>query len=503
MLKVLVADDEPKVRRGVSRLIGACPDKYELLGSCSDAAEVVAFLERTVPDVIVTDIRMPNQDGLELINYLKHRYHNLDFIILSGYGDFEYAKKALQYQVFDFLLKPLRPDELYSALDGVSEKRKKNHITETQSLEDNYFFNLIRTADAEVEKKNLQSLGLYEKTGGYRVAILDLGEIPGKYFEETEVLKRTVREIFPETQQLYTCFRHQIVLVWEKELSEEAITASFEGLQKKLEGKIYLGVSERSESYSDFKRRYFQALDAVKQYIYSEETCVFFYENLSKEKKITFSDASCEKIINAVRAGNEELAEKLLTEFLNYYRKSRCTILHLKRQLTLLQTYVASLTEELGIDQKCSRAMMDLVRNIEEIRSFDEVEEVFRHNFTEMAKEAGTLAERRMNSFYMEQILAYVQENLGRDLSLSEVAEYVNLSVGYLSNYFKVKMGTNFTDYLTQLRIEKAKELLMYTNEKIYRVAELVGYQNSQYFVTMFKRRTGVTPAEYRKCLTK
>lgn len=146
---------------------------------------------------------------------------------------------------------------------------------------------------------------------------------------------------------------------------------------------------------------------------------------------------------------------------------------------------------------------MDLVRNIEEIRSFDEVEEVFRHNFTEMAKEAGTLAERRMNSFYMEQILAYVQENLGRDLSLSEVAEYVNLSVGYLSNYFKVKMGTNFTDYLTQLRIEKAKELLMYTNEKIYRVAELVGYQNSQYFVTMFKRRTGVTPAEYRKCLTK
>ena len=162
-----------------------------------------------------------------------------------------------------------------------------------------------------------------------------------------------------------------------------------------------------------------------------------------------------------------------------------------------------ALTEELGIDQKCSRAMMDLVRNIEEIRSFDEVEEVFRHNFTEMAKEAGTLAERRMNSFYMEQILAYVQENLGRDLSLSEVAEYVNLSVGYLSNYFKVKMGTNFTDYLTQLRIEKAKELLMYTNEKIYRVAELVGYQNSQYFVTMFKRRTGVTPAEYRKCLTK
>ena len=128
MLKILVVDDEPKVRRGVSRLIEAFPEKYELLGACASAKDVIEFLGQRVPDVILTDIRMPNQDGLELINHLKHRYHNLDFIILSGYGDFEYAKKALQYQVYDFLLKPLKPQELYGALDGVWEKRKRNHV---------------------------------------------------------------------------------------------------------------------------------------------------------------------------------------------------------------------------------------------------------------------------------------------------------------------------------------------------------------------------------------
>ena len=83
------------------------------------------------------------------------------------------------------------------------------------------------------------------------------------------------------------------------------------------------------------------------------------------------------------------------------------------------------------------------------------------------------------------------------------MAEHVNLSVGYLGNYFKQKMGINFTDYLWNLRIEKAKELLLHSNEKIYRIAERVGYQNSQYFVTAFKKKVGLTPMEYRKCLMK
>ena len=95
MLKVLVVDDEPKVRRGLERLIKAFPEKYEFAGSCSGAQEVKSVLTKTIPDVILTDIVMPEQDGLELIGYLKHRYQNLDFIILSGYGEFEYARKAV------------------------------------------------------------------------------------------------------------------------------------------------------------------------------------------------------------------------------------------------------------------------------------------------------------------------------------------------------------------------------------------------------------------------
>jgi len=108
-----------------------------------------------------------------------------------------------------------------------------------------------------------------------------------------------------------------------------------------------------------------------------------------------------------------------------------------------------------------------------------------------------------MNSYYLKQILDFVQDHFDQPISLEDVAGHVNLSVGYLSNYFKEKMGMPFTDYLLKLRMEKAKELLAHTNEKIYRIAERTGYQNSQYFVTVFKKNTGVTPAEYRKYLKK
>ena len=143
------------------------------------------------------------------------------------------------------------------------------------------------------------------------------------------------------------------------------------------------------------------------------------------------------------------------------------------------------------------------LRNMEEIEDFSEMERVFMNQLERMAKVASEVTEWKMNSYYLKQILDFVQDHFDQPISLEDVAGHVNLSVGYLSNYFKEKMGMPFTDYLLKLRMEKAKELLAHTNEKIYRIAERTGYQNSQYFVTVFKKNTGVTPAEYRKYLKK
>ncbi len=502
MLKILVVDDEPKVRRGVSRLIQMQPDKYELMGSCASADAVIDMLGKSVPDVIVTDIRMPKHDGLELISHLKHRYHNLDFIIFSGYSDFEYAKKALQYQVYDFLLKPLKADELYEALDGVAKKRAGSHMTRAESLEDNYFFNLIRAASAEEEQKNLESLGLYDKEGSYRIAVLDLGEVSEKIRQEAELLKYKVKQMIPEVTAAYTCFGYQMILVLAQEPDEGQLLVVLETLGEQLKGRLYLGISRRMEGYKELKTTYFEALEAVKQYIYAPEERLHNADRYRMEK-VLFSEELCQKVMNAVKTGNTERMQEALKKFLFAYQENRCGILRLKRHLLLFLRNAEAVTEELGMDMRYCDTIMGFIKNVEEIRSFEEIQNVLIKNLTEMSKEANEVAKNRMNSFYMNQIVEYVRQNYMNDLSLEEVAEHVNLSVCYLSNYFKGQMGVNFTDYLTQLRMEKAKELLIHTNEKIYRIAEMVGYQNSQYFVTIFKKKLGVTPAEYRKCLTR
>lgn len=499
MLKVLVVDDEPKVRRGVSQLIRMCPDKYELAGDCANGKEAIDVLRKSVPDVVVTDIRMPNQDGLELIDYLKHRYQNLDFIILSGYDEFEYARKALQFQVFDFILKPLKPEELYRALDGVAQRRNSNHITRSESIEDNEFFNLVRAATREEEEKNLDLLGLLQKKEKYCVAILDARIDCESFNRKYGNLRYAVKEYLPEAEKSYICFGYQFISIWKEEYTDELLEKTIRRLEEDFGTKFYLGISGWSDDYHKLKDMYFEALDAVKQYIYPGSKKIIRAETLESNNAVIFSVQLCEKIMNAIRRGNDALLGQLLEQYFKEYKEKRCRISCLKKHLLLLLRNAEIVAEEIGMDGTCCNSIRAFLRNIEEVESFSEIEDVFFIQLGQMAIAASEVAEWNMNAYYIKQILSFVEENYGQPISLDDVADHVNLSVGYLSNYFRDKMGIPFTDYLLKLRMEKAKELLAHTNEKVYRIAELTGYQNSQYFVTVFKKNTGVTPAEYRK----
>lgn len=502
MLKILIVDDEPKVRRGVEALIKLYPDKYELIGNCEDGKAVIDMLRKSVPDVILTDIRMPDQNGLEMIDYLKHRYQNLDFIILSGYNDFEYARKALQFQVYDFLLKPLKPEELYRALDGVAEKRINGHITQSESMEDNYFFNYIRADTSEEENKNLDALGLLGKAEKYCIAVLDARINDKEFIRKYGSLGYAVKDYLPKTEKTYTCFGYQFLSIWKEDYTDDFLQEIIRKLETAYNSRFYFGISNWKEDYHQLKEAYFEALDAVKQYIYFDSPKVMRIKNLNV-KKIDFSVQQCEKIINAIRSGNIIILKTALDEFFQEYKDQRCGLCCLKRHLIRLFRNVEIVEEEIGTDGNCCDSLRGFLRNIEEIENFSEIEKFFYNQLKELSKISSEIADWKMNSHYMKEILDYVQKNYGNPISLEDVATHVNLSVGYVSNYFKEKMQMPFTEYVLNFRMEKAKELLAHTNEKIYRVAELTGYQNSQYFVTVFKKNTGVTPAEYRRYLKK
>lgn len=501
MLKILVVDDEPRVRRGISSLIGEYRDKYELAGCCESAAEAIEFFTREVPDVVVTDIKMPHMDGLELINYLKHRYQNLEFVILSGYGDFEYAKKALQYQVYDFLLKPVEEEEFYHVLDAIANKRAEKRKENEESAEDNHFFNLLKTSAKEEELHCLNVLGFTGKGERYRVMIIETQYVNAAALKSAGGMKRLLKQELYADLKIYDCFDKQSVLIWNREWEPEEFAKKAKRLLDHYNCKIFAGVSGETNDYLLVKEQYMQALIALKTCIYERFQTIFIYDREQMDQEIRFPGEIMERMVNAMKSLNEEGLCAHIRDMMNVYKESSCSILRLKNHMMFLGTNLERLCESFGIDGVYSKNILSFVSNIEEMKTFSELEEVLISNISDISAGIRQMKEYKTKSYRMNNIMRYVDENFTRDISLQEVAEYANLSVGYLSNYFKTEAGMSFVEYITYRRMERAKELLVSTNDKVYHIAEQVGYTNSQYFTTLFKKQVGVTPAEYRQYL--
>lgn len=501
MLKILVVDDEPRVRRGISNLIQEYDDKYELAGCCESAAEAIEFFTREVPDVVITDIKMPHMDGLELINYLKHRYQNLEFVILSGYGDFEYAKKALQYQVYDFLLKPVEEEEFYKVLDAIAKKRTEKKMENQESAEDNHFFNLLKTSAKEEELHYLNVLGFTEKKELYRVMIIETQYVNAAALKSVGGMKRLLKQEIYSDLKVYNCFDKQSVLIWNRKWDPEEFAKKAELLLQNYNCKVLVGVSGEASDYLMLKEQYMQALVALKNCIYQRVQTIFTYDKDRMDREIRFPDEIMGRMVNAMKSLNEEGLCAHIKDLMSVYKESNCSILRLKNHMMFLGTNLERLCESFGIDPGYSKNILSFTANIEEMKTFSELEEVLSSNIAEISAGIRQMKEYKTKSYRMNNIMKYVDENFTRDISLQEVAEYANLSVGYLSNYFKTEAGMNFVEYITYRRMERAKELLVSTNDKVYHIAEQVGYTNSQYFTTLFKKQIGVTPAEYRQYL--
>lgn len=501
MLKILVVDDEPRVRRGISSLIEEYSDKYELAGCCESAADAIEFFTRKVPDVVITDIKMPHMDGLELINYLKHRYQNLEFVILSGYGDFEYAKKALQYQVYDFLLKPVEEEEFYQVLDAIAKKRAEKRKENEESAEDNHFFNLLKTSVKDEELHYLKVLGFTEKEERYRVMIIETQYVNAAALKSAGGMKRLLKQELSEELKIYNCFDKQSVLIWNREWEPEEFAKIAERLLTHYNCKILAGISGETDDYLLVKKQYMQALIALKNCIYERFQTIFTYDRDRMDQEIRFPKEIMERMVNAMKSLNEVGLCAHIKDLMKVYKESSCSILRLKNHMMFLGSNLERLCESFGIDGVYSKNILSFVSNIEEMKTFSELEEVLSSNIFEISAGIRLMKEYKTKSYRMNNIMKYVDENFTRDISLQEVAEYANLSVGYLSNYFKSEAGMNFVEYITYRRMERAKELLVSTNEKVYHIAEQVGYTNSQYFTTLFKKQVGVTPAEYRQYL--
>lgn len=502
MLKVLIVDDEPKARRGLASLLEAKPDSYRIVASCSSGAQAGALLSTTVVDVVITDIRMPGMDGLELISRIRNRHPHIRFIILSGYGEFEYAQAAIRYQVARFLLKPVNESELYDALDQIAVDLKSGQWNE--SYGDSYFYILVKTASPSEQDECLAWIGLDEDIGNFYVLVYSIEYIKTGITEDHAKFHAELKSIFNRTlseqAKIYHFFAKQLVVVLPSEEipGEENLLAAAHELMEHFNCRTHIGVSAVACSLSQLRDRYFQAVTASQQHLYDNSAQVFYYNTEDMEPVVKAPSKLLDVLVNCIQHGRSEEISSNISELVDYYIKSRISIFRLKNQLLEFANRLSQLAQRYGLHEDEIKSLRQFITDVEEMKSYTQLEEILLHELRMLSEKIQDVAMEKSRA-KIHSILEYLENNYHKNLSLNDVAEQVGISPAYLSNFFKLETGVNYIDYLTDLRIKAAKKMLSETGEKVYNIAKHLGYEDPKYFATLFKKQVGVTPGEYRR----
>lgn len=532
MLKIFLAEDEYVVREGIKNNIDWKAHGYDFVGEASDGELALPMIQKLKPDIVITDIKMPFMDGLELSRLIKKEFPWMEIIILSGYAEFDYAREAIAIGVAHYLNKPISGDELISELDKLSLKVEKNkqerelrekyarEMAENSLKERTDLFKRIVEGNSSAGEiiELADSLSMDISAGAYNVFLF---KAISTHHEEDEY-SNSVVEIYKRLHDIFEgagalIFDHTIegkAILFKAESSEKLDELMKEALNKLLEimkeydyvnyfGGIGVCVSRLTQVHESYEK----ASHAYAHRYMTDTSRIFDYADMANESAYPTSEkfnlssvdpASLDRnrIREFLKKGTEQETVYFVDEFLTGLGENalRSTMF---RQYIATDVYfaVAAFTDERGLDRN-------------EISPFDAAAgdvsdfEKTRAYILSLIKTAINLRDNQASDKYgsiIDEVRSYIDEHYGDEsLSLNTLASRVNFSPNHLSMIFSAHTGETFIKYLTDYRMDKAKELLRCTSKRSVDISVEVGYKDPHYFSYLFKKTQGMTPTQYR-----
>lgn len=541
MLKIFLAEDEVIVRETIKRMIPWEDLGFELVGEAADGEMALPLLLRQKPDLLITDIKMPFMDGLTLAKVAKKEIPGLKVVILSGYDDFNYAKQAINIGVEDYLLKPITKNALIERLTEIRsryehEKTQKEYYEkfhrEMQAYEKNssrdFFEALVRGSMDMMEiYRRSEKLGLDIVAEAYNVLIFTMnceedfsGQREGYSEWEAEPLE-LLEEFFSEntSAMLFRCniFSYGVLIKGQKETIEENTRSCVSEIQRIFDRKEqkrqwFVAAGEPVERLSQIQKSYYSASRAFSQRYLYDENILYYDEMASMEKKNVTEDDSTYLQKVDVNALNPVILQKflsngLLEETENFVKDYFYAIGQEPLESLVFRNYVTlnvrfsvmSFLKEIGCDTRTleqedtedvlsesSKSLENAIAYAEKIIS--QAIALRDQNSGNKNRSILKTAVDFIDSHYMEE-----------DMSLNKAANAANVSANHFSALFSQNMGQTFIEYLTNLRMNKAKEYLRCTSMRSSEIAGEIGYKDAHYFSYLFKKTQGMTPSDYRK----
>ena len=530
MLKVFLVEDEFVIREGIKNNIDWKAHGYEFCGEAGDGELAYPMIQKLRPDIVITDIRMPFMDGLELSRLIRKELPDTEIIILSGYQEFEYAKEAIKLGVAQYLSKPINGEELVAELDELStkieEKRRAQQIRERyqQEMEENNLrerkklFQELVTGENTVAEllEAAEGLGIDLSAPWYNIILFKTQSLRHAQDEYSGSMIRIEQEL--------------------RSLEDGKTVIAFD---RNLEGKAFLLKADSEEQLSLLQQEY---REKIKDIMEGYEHVRYFGGigrpvNRLRELPVSFEQASHafahrylvqdSRILDSGRLSQEaESADTFDIKEVNPKQIDRTRIQEFLKQGDSEE--VIYFVEEFFQDLSTKALQSNIFRqyitmdayfcvvdfmesfqtNTEELETPNQDEKTLQdsesavHYIIRILQKALEVRDKAVSSRYddvVDQVMKYIDENYAdEELSLNLLASHVNFSPNHLSMIFSQQTGQSFIKYLTDYRMNKAKELLRCTGKRSSLISQEVGYKDPHYFSYLFKKTQGMTPTQYR-----
>lgn len=531
MYKVLLVDDEPEVILAVIKKMEWETLGFEVIGYAQNGKEALEMAEVNTPDVVMTDIKMPFMDGLTLGRKLKENYAGMKLIIFSGFDEFEYAREAITLEVEEYILKPMKLEELTKIFFRIKnlldeernekiniDKLKKYYIKSLPMMQDQFYIGLIEGRMEEEQALNYKGTYQINMEGpNFGVTVFRMSKKHNKKESNSlemkqELRKFSVKNIVDENLedfqfQSFLYFEQIIHITNFKEMENikhyvDKVDKICKLVERMLGIHIVAGIGKRVTKLSHLKFSYEGAKNAafyrgsggVSHAIYIEEL------QPALNEMVSLDDQNIQAIINEIKMGDKEKLTRQIEKFIETMRERTLSIQQFQIILMEIITQLYKLSGAYNID--ISEVFGENIDIYQKALRFDGVDKVQVWLTEVCLRVRKSISKERKNTakIISDKAVQYMQKNYADcSLSIENICSILNVSAAYFSTIFKRETGKTFLNYLTEIRMEEAILLLDGTEEKTYIISEKVGYSEPNYFSYVFKKEYGMSPSKYRK----
>jgi len=543
IIRVLLVDDEPLIIQGMKALINWDEIGYEIIGSANSCSEAVEQVRSQRPDLILTDIMMPNQTGIDLAKILRILAPEIKIIFLTGHDDFSFAQQALKLNARDYLLKPIEASSLVTALKKIRETieyewAEKEHTIALETMLKSSFHFMLEWYFATNSRDEVEE---FTDSTGLDSALLPEFSFPSYVtivisFEKHSVkpnvaseFQKSLYRLFLQAQLLiqtmeahvlsFFQYSHFVFILgttdkYPHEFASSLSSQLKEFLDFNCEYDYIIGISDPVDSTKNLRRAYEEAREACRfRSFIGESHTVFLADVLPVPNQESDNERLLEmfrrdeltryldQLSTLIKTNQKEEIRTLVEQLFERASAVGGSIRYLQSIGFEILLHLETLRVQFfSADPKIS-SRLAILNHTEELESLKELANWTLQSALAVADELHEQRNNR-NSSSLNKACQLISTHYNQAISLESVASQAYISPTYLSYLFSSQLGMTFKDYLTKVRIDQAKKLLLDDRYKVYEICEMVGYSESKYFVQVFKKMTGLTPIAFRNQAT-